>query len=159
VHKRAVDSLRAGEVLVMEARRDPTAGTLGDILALRAKVRGAAGIITDGAARDAAAVAAIDLPVYTSGQHPAVLGRRHVPWETDTTIACGGATVQVGDVIVADDDGAVVIPPGLVEEVLAAAEQQEREEAWIADRVGEGAGLEGLYPLAGHWRERYEEST
>ena len=43
VHKRAVDSLRAGEVLVMEARRDPTAGTLGDILALRAKVRGAAG--------------------------------------------------------------------------------------------------------------------
>jgi 5-oxopent-3-ene-1,2,5-tricarboxylate decarboxylase/2-hydroxyhepta-2,4-diene-1,7-dioate isomerase len=154
--KRAVDSLRPGDVLVMEARRDPTAGTLGDILALRAKVRGAAGIITDGAARDAAAVAAIDLPVYTSGQHPAVLGRRHVPWETDTTIACGGATVQAGDVIVADDDGAVVIPPGLVEEVLAAAEQQEREESWIAARVAEGAGLRDLYPLAGQWRERYD---
>ncbi|MHA6615914.1 fumarylacetoacetate hydrolase family protein [Pseudonocardia sp. DLS-67] len=156
--KRAVDSLREGEVLVMEARRDPTAGTLGDILALRAKVRGAAGIITDGAARDAAAVAATGLPVYTSGQHPAVLGRRHVPWDTDVTIACGGATVQVGDVIVADDDGAVVIPPGLVGEVLADAERQEREEGWIADRVGEGAGLKGLYPLSGQWRERYEES-
>jgi regulator of RNase E activity RraA len=142
----------------MEARRDPTAGTLGDILAMRAKVRGAAGIVTDGAARDAAAIAALDLPVYTSGQHPAVLGRRHVPWETDVTIACGGATVQVGDVIVADDDGAVVIPPGLVEEVLADAERQEREEEWIAARVGEGAGLKGLYPLAGEWRERYEES-
>jgi 5-oxopent-3-ene-1,2,5-tricarboxylate decarboxylase / 2-hydroxyhepta-2,4-diene-1,7-dioate isomerase len=158
-HKQAVDSLRAGEVLVMEARRDPTAGTLGDILALRAKVRGAAGIVTDGAARDAAAVAAIGLPVYTSGQHPAVLGRRHVPWETDVTIACGGTTVQVGDVIVADDDGAVVIPPGLVEEVLADAERQEREEEWIAARVGEGAALKGLYPLSGQWRERYEEST
>jgi 5-oxopent-3-ene-1,2,5-tricarboxylate decarboxylase / 2-hydroxyhepta-2,4-diene-1,7-dioate isomerase len=157
-HKRAVDALRPGEVLVMEARRDPTAGTLGDILALRAKVRGAAGIITDGAARDAAAVAATGLPVYTSGQHPAVLGRRHVPWDTDVTIACGGATVQVGDVIVADDDGAVVIPPGLVEEVLADAERQEREEEWIAARVGEGAGLKGLYPLSGQWRERYEES-
>ncbi|QYN39074.1 fumarylacetoacetate hydrolase family protein [Pseudonocardia sp. DSM 110487] len=156
--KRAVDSLREGDVLVMEARRDPTAGTLGDILALRAQVRGAAGIVTDGAARDAAAIAALDLPVYTSGQHPAVLGRRHVPWETDVTIACGGATVQVGDVIVADDDGAVVIPPGLVEDVLAAAEQQEREEAWIAGRVADGAGLEGLYPLAGEWRQRYEES-
>jgi regulator of RNase E activity RraA/2-keto-4-pentenoate hydratase/2-oxohepta-3-ene-1,7-dioic acid hydratase in catechol pathway len=154
--KRAVDSIGPGEVLVMEARRDPTAGTLGDILALRAQVRGAAGIITDGAARDAAAVAAIDLPVYTSGQHPAVLGRRHVPWEADVTIACGGATVQVGDVIVADDDGVVVIPPGLVEEVLAAAEQQEREEEWIAARVAEGAGLQGLYPLSGPWRERYD---
>jgi 5-oxopent-3-ene-1,2,5-tricarboxylate decarboxylase/2-hydroxyhepta-2,4-diene-1,7-dioate isomerase len=154
--KRAVDSVGPGEVLVMEARRDPTAGTLGDILALRAKVRGAAGIVTDGAARDAAAIAAIDLPVYTSGQHPAVLGRRHVPWEIDVTIACGGATVQLGDVIVADDDGAVVIPPGLVEEVLADAEQQEREEEWIAARVAEGAGLNRLYPLAGEWRERYE---
>jgi 5-oxopent-3-ene-1,2,5-tricarboxylate decarboxylase / 2-hydroxyhepta-2,4-diene-1,7-dioate isomerase len=156
--KRAVDTIRPGEVLVMEARRDATAGTLGDILALRAEVRGAAGIITDGAARDAAAIAALDLPVYTSGRHPAVLGRRHVPWETDVTIACGGATVQVGDVIVADDDGAVVIPPGLVEEVLADAERQEREETWIAARVGEGAGLKGLYPLAGPWRERYEGS-
>jgi 5-oxopent-3-ene-1,2,5-tricarboxylate decarboxylase/2-hydroxyhepta-2,4-diene-1,7-dioate isomerase len=157
--KRAVDSLGAGEVLVMEARRDPTAGTLGDILALRAHARGAAGIVTDGAARDAAAVAAIDLPVYTSGQHPAVLGRRHVPWETDVTIACGGATVQAGDVIVADDDGAVVIPPGLVQEVLADAERQEREEEWIAARIGEGAALKGLYPLGGQWRERYEEES
>jgi regulator of RNase E activity RraA/2-keto-4-pentenoate hydratase/2-oxohepta-3-ene-1,7-dioic acid hydratase in catechol pathway len=154
--KRAVDTLRPGEVLVVEARRDPTAGTLGDILALRAKVRGAAGIITDGAARDAAAVAAIDLPVYTSGRHPAVLGRRHVPWETDVTIACGGAAVQVGDVVVADDDGAVVIPPGLVAEVVAAAEEQEREEEFVAARVAEGAALDGLYPLAGHWRERYD---
>lgn len=154
--KRAVDSIRPGEVLVMEARGDPTAGTLGDILALRAKIRGAAGIVTDGAVRDAAAVAAVGLPVYSSGQHPAVLGRRHVPWETDVTIACGGASVQVGDVLVADDDGIVVIPSGLVAEVLAAAEQQERQEAWIAARVGEGAGLKDLYPLAGAWRERYE---
>lgn len=154
--KRAVDSIGPGEVLVMEARRDPTAGTLGDILALRAKARGAAGIITDGAARDAAAVAAVGLPVYTSGQHPAVLGRRHVPWEADVTIACGGAAVQVGDVIVADDDGVVVIPPSLVEEVLAGAELQDREEEWIAARVVEGAGLQDLYPLAGQWRAKYD---
>jgi regulator of RNase E activity RraA/2-keto-4-pentenoate hydratase/2-oxohepta-3-ene-1,7-dioic acid hydratase in catechol pathway len=154
--KRAIDSLDQGEVLVIEARRDPTAGTLGDILALRAKVRGAAGIVTDGAARDAAAVASIGLPVYTSGRHPAVLGRRHVPWETDVTIACGGTTVQPGDVVVGDDDGAIVIPRAVVTEVLADAEWQEREEAWIAERVREGASVDGLYPLAGEWRKRYD---
>ena len=154
--KRAMDTVEPGEVLVMEARQDPTAGTLGDILALRALVRGAAGIVTDGAARDSAAVAATGLAVFTSGQHPAVLGRRHVPWETDVTIACGGATVQVGDVIVGDDDGVLVIPPALVAEVLADAERQEREEAWIAERVAQGAGIDGLYPLAGPWRDRYE---
>jgi 5-oxopent-3-ene-1,2,5-tricarboxylate decarboxylase/2-hydroxyhepta-2,4-diene-1,7-dioate isomerase len=154
--KRAFDSVGPGEVLVVDARRDPTAGTLGDILALRAKVRGAAGIVTDGSTRDAAAVAAIGLPVYTAARHPAVLGRRHVPWETDVTVACGGTTVQPGDVIVGDDDGAIVIPRALVTEVLADAEQQEREEAWIAERVREGAAVDGLYPLAGEWRTRYD---
>jgi 2-keto-4-pentenoate hydratase/2-oxohepta-3-ene-1,7-dioic acid hydratase in catechol pathway/regulator of RNase E activity RraA len=154
--KRIVDSVRSGEVIVMGARQDPTAGTLGDILALRALLRGAAGIITDGAVRDSAAVAATGLPVYCGGAHPAVLGRRHVPWETDVTIACGGTTVQAGDVIVADDDGAIVIPPGRVDEVLVDAERQEHEESWIAARVAQNAGLAGLYPLSGHWRERYE---
>ncbi len=85
--KQAVDSVGEGEVLVMEARGDATAGTLGDVLALRAKVRGAAGIITDGAVRDAVPVAEVGLPVYSAGTHPAVLGRRHVPWETDVTIS------------------------------------------------------------------------
>ncbi|WP_425433574.1 fumarylacetoacetate hydrolase family protein [Kineococcus xinjiangensis] len=154
--KQAVDAVGPGEVLVMDARRDPTAGTLGDILALRAKVRGAAGVITDGAVRDSAAVAATGLPVLAAGVHPAVLGRRHVPWETDVTIACGGATVQVGDVVVADDDGALVIPPALVEDVLADAERQEAEERWIAARVAEGEAVDGLYPLSGAWRERYD---
>src|SRR5215472_1532896 len=54
--KRAIEEIRPGEVLVIEARGDPTAGTIGDILALRAQVRGAAGIVTDGAIRDAQAL-------------------------------------------------------------------------------------------------------
>ncbi|GAB2982568.1 fumarylacetoacetate hydrolase family protein [Amycolatopsis acidiphila] len=154
--KRAVDSVGPGDVLVMEARGDATAGTVGDILALRAKVRGAAGIITDGAVRDAGPLAGLGLPVYCAGRHPAVLGRRHVPWETDTTISCGGATIQPGDVIVADDDGALVIPPGLVEEVLTAAEAQEQEETFIAEMVGRGESVAGLYPLDPDWRQRFE---
>ncbi|WP_152529456.1 fumarylacetoacetate hydrolase family protein [Nocardiopsis chromatogenes] len=154
--KRLFDTIGPGEVLVMEARGDASAGTLGDILALRAQVRSAAGVVTDGAVRDAAAVAATGLPVFCAGHHPAVLGRRHVPWETDTTIACGGATVQPGDVIVADDDGALVIPPGLVHEVLEAAEAQEREEEFIAEMVRQGEPVNGLYPLNAQWRQRYE---
>src|SRR5699024_10628560 len=45
--KRAFDAVGEGEVIVIEANRDPGAGTLGDILATRAKARGAAGVITD----------------------------------------------------------------------------------------------------------------
>ena len=154
--KRAMDTVNEGEVLVMEARGVDDAGTLGDILALRAQVRGCAGIITDGCARDYSLVAGLNLPVFAAGPHPAVLGRRHVPWETDVDISCGGATVQVGDVIVADDDGPLVIPPHLVVEVLEASEQQEDEETFIAEMVRNGESVDGLYPLGKDWRPRYE---
>lgn len=154
--KRTFDSLKPGDVLVVEARGERGSGTVGDILALRAQVLGAAGIVTDGGVRDHSAVRELDIPTFSGGPHPAVLGRKHVPWDNDITVACGGATVQPGDVIVGDDDGVLVIPPVLLDEVLDAAIEQEAEEEWIAARVAEGAAVDGLYPLTGEWRRRYD---
>jgi len=153
--KRAFDSLRSGEVLVIDARGVTITGTVGDILALRAQRLGAAGVVTDGGIRDYATVAALGIPAFSAGPHPAVLGRRHVPWETDTTIACGGAVVQPGDVIVGDDDGVLVIPPALVREVVADAIEQEREERFISEQVDAGASVNGLYPMNSEWKARY----
>ncbi|MEU9024877.1 fumarylacetoacetate hydrolase family protein [Actinomadura sp. NPDC048394] len=154
--KRAVEELRPGQVLVMDARGDTTAGTIGDILALRAAKRGAAGIVTDGGLRDSAAVAGLDVPVFHGGAHPAVLGRRHVPWDTGLPISCGGALVQPGDVLVGDADGVVVIPPDLVEGLVGDAVEQEAQERFITERVAAGEPIEGLYPLGPRWREAYE---
>ncbi|WP_414941308.1 fumarylacetoacetate hydrolase family protein [Amycolatopsis sp. cmx-11-51] len=154
--KRLFDSVGAGEVIVIEARGDKGSGTLGDILALRARYLGAAGVVTDGGVRDFDAVAATGLPVFSQGAHPAVLGRKHVPWDIDVAVACGGATVLPGDIIVGDDDGVVVIPPHLAEEIADATLVQEDEDAWIAEQVGQGRAIEGLFPLNPLWRERYE---
>ena len=44
--KRAVESIGPDEVLVIEAREQDGAGTIGDILAMRAHRRGAAGVVT-----------------------------------------------------------------------------------------------------------------
>lgn len=154
--KQIFDSVGSGEVLVVEARGLTETGTLGDILALRARARGAAAVVTDGSVRDSAAVAAVGLPVFAKGAHPSVLGRRHVPWETDVVITCGGAAIVPGDVVVGDDDGALVVPAALVEEVLDAAEQQEREDAWVAARVAEGNAVDGLFPMNPTWRARYD---
>jgi regulator of RNase E activity RraA/2-keto-4-pentenoate hydratase/2-oxohepta-3-ene-1,7-dioic acid hydratase in catechol pathway len=145
--KRAIEAIRPGEVLVIEARGVTTAGTIGDILALRAQVRGAAGIVTDGAIRDSIALAALDIPIFHAAVHPAVLGRRHVPWETDVTVACAGVTIQPGDILVGDADGVVVVPPKLAADLLAEAREQELQEQFIASRVAAGEPLEGLFPL------------
>ncbi|GAA2857267.1 fumarylacetoacetate hydrolase family protein [Microbacterium arabinogalactanolyticum] len=157
--KRAFDAVGEGEIIVIEARGDAGTGTLGDILALRAKTRGAAGVVTDGGVRDFDAVTEIGLPVFSKGAHPSVLGRRHVPWEFDVTIACGGAAVQPGDVIVGDGDGVIVIPFELAEEVADAALAQEDEDAWIADQVAAGHPVDGLFPMNAEWRARYDERS
>jgi 2-keto-4-pentenoate hydratase/2-oxohepta-3-ene-1,7-dioic acid hydratase in catechol pathway/regulator of RNase E activity RraA len=155
--KRAFDTLAQDDVLVMEARGEKGAGTLGDILALRAQTLGAAGIVTDGGARDVAALTELQIPIYHAGGHPAVLGLKHVPWEVDVTISCGSAAVQPGDVIVGDVDGVLVIPPRLLDEVLNDAIEQECQERFIAEQVASGKSVEGLYPLTGEWKMRYEQ--
>lgn len=154
--KRTFDAVEADEVIVIEARGETGSGTLGDILTIRAHARGAAGIVTDGGVRDADAVTAVGIPVYTSGAHPAVLGRKHVPWDHDLTIACGGTTVQPGDIIVGDADGVIVLPPGIAEEVADAALAQEDEDAWIAEQVAAGHPIDGLFPMNARWRAIYE---
>jgi 5-oxopent-3-ene-1,2,5-tricarboxylate decarboxylase / 2-hydroxyhepta-2,4-diene-1,7-dioate isomerase len=154
--KRAFDAVEAGEILVIEARGETGSGTLGDILALRAHARGAAGIVTDGGVRDYDAVAEIGIPVYSSGAHPAVLGRKHVPWDVDVTIGCGGTTVQPGDILVGDGDGVIVVPPSLAEEVADAALAQEDEDAWVAEQVAAGHPVDGLFPMNAEWRARYD---
>jgi len=155
--KRAVEQVRPGEILVIEARGDPTAGTVGDILALRAQVRGATGIVTDGAIRDAETLrSGLAIPVYYAATHPAVLGRRHVPWEVNRAIACAGVTVLPGDIIVGDGDGVIVVPPHLAMEVARDAAEQERQEEFAAQMVAQGESVDGLYPLGKRWQAGYE---
>ncbi|SJM60252.1 fumarylacetoacetate hydrolase family protein [Gulosibacter sp. 10] len=155
--KQAMDSVRPDDVVVMEARGEKGTGTLGDVLALRAQVLGASGIVTDGGVRDSAAVDELGIPVYSNGSHPAVLGRRHVPLEFDRTIACGGATVQPGDIIVGDDDGVIVVPPELFAEVVEDAYEQEQQDAWVFEQVKAGNKVDGLFPPTGEWKQKYQE--
>lgn len=154
-HKRGIEEVEPGDVVVISCGGLSDAGTIGDILAQRAEVRGASGIVTEGAARDLAALSQIGIPVYHRGASPAILGRRHMAWETGLTVACAGVTVRPGDVLLGDADGVVVIPFELAAEVAEEALEQERQERFISLQVGRGEPLAGLFPLGEAWAERY----
>jgi regulator of RNase E activity RraA len=158
--KRAVESIGPDEVLVIDARGEAGAGTIGDILAARALARGATGIVTDGGLRDSPAVGALEIPTYYQVPHAAVLGLLHSPLEVNVQIACGGTLVVPGDVIVGDAEGVLVLPAALAEEVARDALEQEHREAWALERVMAGESIRGIYPLSParrpdyeHWRE------
>lgn len=154
--RQAIESVQPGEVLVIECRMDPGAGTIGDILANRARVRGAMGVVTDGCVRDDAAVCGLPgFGVYRQAAHAATLGRKHMPFEIDRPVTCAGVFVEPGDVIVGDDDGAMVIPIALVDEVARDAYEQEIGDMFAFERVSAGDNLDGIFPAIG--KDRREE--
>jgi regulator of RNase E activity RraA len=142
----AVESVGPGDVLVIDARGDVRAGTLGNILATRIAERGAAGIVTDGAFRDTPAIQAIDLPTYAAGASPDLSTSVHHPAEINVAIGCGGVAVLPGDVLVGDGEAVMVIPLSIAETVIRAAHEQEQREEFILTKIRDGSSILGVYP-------------
>jgi regulator of RNase E activity RraA len=142
----AVESVGPDDVLVIDARGDTRAATLGNILATRIMRRGAAGIVTDGAFRDTPAIRAMPLPTYARGQSPNVSNQIHHPQEINVPIGCGGVAVVPGDLVVGDGEGVVVVPRSLAAEVVQAAYEQEEREAFILSKIEAGSSILGVYP-------------
>jgi regulator of RNase E activity RraA len=142
----AIEHVGAGDVLVMDARGEIRAGTIGNILVTRMKNRGAAGLVTDGAFRDAAGIAAVGLPAYCRGTHAATNVTLHHPVDVQLPVACGTVSVYPGDAIVGDGDGVIVIPRHLAAEAASRAVEQEQRERFILGKVQSGASIIGVYP-------------
>ena len=154
--KLAVETTSPGDVLVMEARGERGAGTIGDILAARVLARGGAGVVTDGGVRDTPGVAALDLPTYFRAPHAASLWSRHIPLDVDVPITCAGVLVMPGDVLVGDAEGVLVVPAALAEDVARDAVAQEEREDWALERVKAGESIRGVYPLSDARRADFE---
>lgn len=154
--RKASETAEPGDVIIIEAREVPDAGTVGDIYAMRAFNRGAVGLITDGALRDTAAIADLGRPVYHQSSHGSTWGRHHMPFSSDEPITCAGVYVEAGDVVVGDAEGAVIIPAALVEEVAKDSVAQELVESFAIERVRAGESVVGLFPLTDDRRPEYE---
>ena len=152
----AIESVGPRDVLVIDARGDERAGTMGNILATRMVARGAAGIVTDGCFRDSPAIAGMDIPAYARSPHAATNKTIHHPVDCQLPVACGGVAVFPGDILVGDDEGVVVIPRHLADEVALAAARQEHKEDFILSKIQDGAPLAGTYPADEDTDAQYE---
>jgi regulator of RNase E activity RraA len=154
--REAIEACPPGHVLMMDARRDASAATGGDILMTRLMVRGVAGVVTDGGLRDSQTIEKLAWPAYCGARSAPLNLVRHHAVESQVPIGCGGVPVYPGDVVVGDEEGVVVIPAKIAAEVAEEGANQTVFEDWVEARVKEGRSIFGLYPPSPETKSEFE---
>ena len=150
----AMEALQPGEVLVITMPEPAPFALFGGLLAIQARVRGAAAVLVDAAVRDIDELAADGPPTWTRWVR--IQGAvKATPGELDVPVTVGGAVIRPGDAVVLDADGVAVVGAEQVDEVLARALEREAKEQAKGEKLAGGAlsyDLDGL-------REKVEGAT
>jgi len=133
----APSQAQPGDVIVNAVAGWQGCAALGDRICGMARNAGAAGIVTDGPARDLAGIQAAGLPLFCTGltpNSPVTSG----PGAIGLPIVAGGLHIETGDMIIADEDGVVVVPFARIDQVLARVVQVKALEEALDARVAQG---------------------
>jgi regulator of RNase E activity RraA len=124
-----IDEAKPGEVGVIVIENGLEVAAIGGLMGTTAKVRGMAGMILDGGARDLEELRALDLPVYSRSVVPSSTVGHFASVAKQVPVECAGVTVRPGDIIVAGEDGVVNIPQDKAAEVLTKAQEIDARES------------------------------
>jgi regulator of RNase E activity RraA len=116
----ALDIVAPGDVLVVNGSGDKSRALIGEMIGIKAKARGVAGFVLDGAARDIDALRELGIPVFARASTPAG-PYKHGPFRLLEPIAVGGVCVSPGDAVIADRDGVTVVGRAVVAETIEKA--------------------------------------
>jgi 4-hydroxy-4-methyl-2-oxoglutarate aldolase len=137
IHK-AVSIAQPGDVLVISIGNDVQSGAWGEILTTAAQSRGVAGVVIDGAVRDAEATLRRRFPIFSRGLAVGATMKRNLGL-INHPLVCGNMYVEPGDLIIGDIDGVVVVPRERCAEVLRASQEREERERVLMEKIAKGA--------------------
>ena len=143
----SMTEVERGDVLVQATGGWTGCAGIGDLVSGMAKNAGAAGIVTDGCARDLPGIVALSLPVFAAGITPNSPYNKG-PGSIGYPVLCGGQQVGSGDMIVGDQDGVVVVPFDQIDAVLTALQAVRAAEADLEAKVKGGLSvMDGIADL------------
>lgn len=144
-----VDDLKPHDVAVFGCGGSTRIAPWGELLSTAAKVRGAAGCLTDGYVRDIRQIRQMGFPVFHAGIAPLDSKGRGKVAEIDVPIECGGVRVLPGDLVVGDADGVIVVPQAVEADALDRAFAKVRGENRTRDELARGAKLADVFARHG----------
>jgi 4-hydroxy-4-methyl-2-oxoglutarate aldolase len=137
----AVEAAQPGDVIVIEQRTGIDAAGWGGNLSLGAKLRGVAGVIVEGPARDVDQGRLYDFPVFARDHTSRTARGRIVEVGTNVPVAVGDVLVSPGDYVIADGSAVVFVTQGDIERVLETAEAVAKRERAMVDSLLEGTPI------------------
>ena len=99
-----------GAVLVIDGDASVHTALVGDLIAELGRANGWAGLIVNGAVRDAATLRTLDIGIKALGTNPRKSTKTGAG-ESDVPVSFGGVTFHPGDIAFSDDDGIVLVAP------------------------------------------------
>ena len=97
-----------GGVLVIDGDGSLHTALVGDVIAELARSNGWAGLIINGAVRDAATLGTLDIGIKALGTNPRKSAKTG-SGERDVVVSLGGIEFRPGELAFSDDDGIVVV--------------------------------------------------
>jgi regulator of ribonuclease activity A len=98
-----------GDVLVIDGDGSLHTALVGDVIAGLGQSNGWAGLIVNGAVRDATTLRTLDIGIKALGTNPRKSGKTG-EGERDVVVELGGIRFVPGEIAYSDDDGIVVTP-------------------------------------------------
>lgn len=138
---------RPGDVLVIDCKGFMEAGVWGDVLTTQAMTLGLAGILVNGAVRDAQAIIDLQFPTFARGLSIKGTGK-HQPGVINVPVTFGGCVIHPGDIVIGDRDGVVIVPPVTLEHALDQSLAREEKETTFKAAIKDGATTAELMQLA-----------
>jgi regulator of RNase E activity RraA len=132
---------KPGDIIVIEQRSGMDAAAWGGNLSLGAKVRGVAGAICEGPARDIDESRMHDFPVYARDHTCTTARGRLVEIATNEPITVGTVLVHAGDYVIADASAVVFIRANHVSLVIDTAEKIVEKEKLMAESIRAGTPI------------------
>jgi 4-hydroxy-4-methyl-2-oxoglutarate aldolase len=136
-----LDEALAGSVLVYVLEEGLEVAGIGELMATTAQVRGIAGAVIDGAARDVDEITRMGFPVFCRSITPASIIGRHISVAAQVPVICAGILVRPGDYIMGDTDGVVVVPHEHAQRIAQLALEFDAKEIKMREMIRETGSI------------------